>query len=183
MDKDLIAKAQGGHKGAFEHLLTPHLPMLLAYCRAICGDYHVAQDAVQQTALIAYRKLNLFFPEADFAAWLKAIARREALVARRSLAKSSPLPGEEILECAFNDPTPTAVAPDREALVKCLESLQERDDRSARIVRAHYFDGAQVAGIAGELRLNLNTVKTLLYRARLALLECVERRLKGATAP
>ena len=40
----------------FERGLLPHLPMLFAYSRAICGDYHVAQDVVQQTALIAFRK-------------------------------------------------------------------------------------------------------------------------------
>ena len=81
-ESDLLDKAKAGDGAAFELLLVPHLPMLFAYSRAICGDYHAAADVVQETALIALRRLDHFFPEADFAAWLKAIARREALSAR-----------------------------------------------------------------------------------------------------
>ena len=80
--------------------MLPHLAALLAYSRAICGDFHAAQDVVQETALIAYRNLDRFFAEADFATWLKAIARRQALAARRKLGRHR-LAAEELLEAVY----------------------------------------------------------------------------------
>jgi len=178
-DAELLRRAREGDPKAFEDLLGPHLPMLLAYARTVCGDYHLAQDAVQETALIAFRKLHLYFGEADFAAWLKAIARREALAARRKRLIPA---AETILEQAFDDPGPEAVAPEREALRRCLEELDARGGRSARVVRAHYFEGTPLAEIARTTATNLNTVKTILHRARLLLEECVRRRMQEAPA-
>lgn len=177
-ERTLLARAKAGEIAAFETVLRPHLPMLLAYARAICGDFHRAQDVVQETALVAYRNLDHLFPEADFASWLKAIARRQALAARRQDVRLSAWT-DEALEAAYADPTPEAVAPEREALARCLEKL---DEQAGRIVRGHYFDGAKLAALAESLRLNLNTVKTVLHRARLSLQECVERRLRTERA-
>jgi len=179
---DLIARAKAGSKEAFEKLLLADLPVLLAYCQAICHDFHTAQDAVQQTAIIAFQKLHLFFPEADFTAWLKAIARREALDARKKLARAGKLALEKWIEKAYDDPTPEAVAPEREALRLCLEALERRDSRAGRLVREHYFQGTELAEIAGTAKANVNTVKWWLLRARLALHDCVQRRIREALA-
>jgi RNA polymerase sigma-70 factor, ECF subfamily len=171
---ELLQRAKAGDQGAFETVLRPHLPMLLAYSRAICGDFHRAQDVVQETALVAYRNLSHLFPEADFASWLKAIARRQALAARRKESRLLPWT-DEAIEAAYADPSPRGVGPQREALVACVEALELQ---SRSIVRRHYFDGQALAALAAAMDLNLNTVKTILYRARLKLLECVERRLR-----
>jgi RNA polymerase sigma-70 factor (ECF subfamily) len=173
-ENELLERAKAGGHGAFETVLRPHLPMLLAYSRAICGDFHRAQDVVQETALVAYRNLSHLFPEADFASWLKAIARRQSLAARRKAGKLATWT-DEAIEAAYADPTPQAVGPERDALERCIEAL-EAQPRS--IVRGHYFDGHPLAALAAAMDLNLNTVKTVLHRARLKLLECVERRLR-----
>jgi RNA polymerase sigma-70 factor, ECF subfamily len=174
----LIEAAKRGDTDAFAEAVRPHLPMLLAYSRAVCGDFHLAQDVVQETALIAFRNLQHLFPEADFSSWLKAIARRQALAARRKSQRLTTWT-DEALEAAYADPTPEATAPQRDALVRCLEGL---DAETGRIVRSHYFDGLALAALASTLGMNLNTVKTTLYRARLRLLECVERRLRTENA-
>ena len=171
---ELLARAKAGDQQAFETVLRPHLPMLLAYSRAICGDFHRAQDVVQETALVAYRNLSHLFPEADFASWLKAIARRQSLAARRKESRLSTWT-DEAIEAAYTDPTPRAVGPEREALAKCVEGL---DPQPRAIVHGHYFDGQALAALAGAMGLNLNSVKTILHRARIKLLECVERRLR-----
>jgi RNA polymerase sigma-70 factor (ECF subfamily) len=150
--------------------------MLLSYCRTICIDYHLAQDAVQETAMIAFRKLHLYFGEADFAAWLKAIARREALSARRKRLGALSNVVERLIESAFDDPSVEDAGPEREALARCLEGLGQHDARAARVVHEHYYKGLPLAQIGAALATNLNTVKTILHRARLTLEECVRRR-------
>jgi RNA polymerase sigma-70 factor, ECF subfamily len=176
-EDDLIERAKKGDTASFENALSPHLPMLLAYSRAICGNHHLAEDVVQETALIAFRNLNHLFPEADFAGWLKAIARRQSLAARRKSARLHPLV-EESIEDAYRDPSPTALSPEREALAECMHLLS---DRSGQVIRAHYFDGAAIREMAGRFNLNPNTLKTILFRARQALESCVQRQLRSSS--
>lgn len=170
---ELLALAKAGDAQAFEEVLVPHLPMLFAYSRAICGDYHAAQDVVQDTSLIAYRNLVHLFAEADFATWLKAIARRQALAARRKLTRMS-LVAEEVIEKVYQEPTPTSKDPRLEALAECLERLA---GRMRQVVRGHYFQGAKLAEVARSMDMKEPAAKQLLYRARLWLHECMTKRL------
>src|SRR5262249_55621387 len=113
------------------------------------------------------------FPEVDFGTWLKGIARREALSERRKANRHRPAV-EEVLESVFDDPTPEAVGPEREALAECLKRLK---GQPADIIGAPYFQGQKRTDIARIKKLNCNTVRTVLPRARLALEECVRGRL------
>ena len=173
LESELLASAKGGDATAFQRALIPHLPMLYAYSRALCGDHHAAQDVVQETGLIAFRNLNHLFPETDFVAWVKAIARRQALSMQRKLSRVAALP-EEFIEAVYQDPSPVAVAPRRDALATCLDALQ---GRLARVVREHYFGGSRVEELAQGMEMTRHAVVQLLYRARMALRECIQRRL------
>src|SRR4029450_1516158 len=114
----LLAGAKKGDAASFERLVTPYLPMLFAYSRAICLDFHAAQDVVQETAIIAFRNLNHLFPEADFSTWLRAIARRQALEARSKLHRFARF-AEEAVERAYEDPAPVEVSARRKLLGEC----------------------------------------------------------------
>jgi len=174
-EDDLIERAKSGDAAAYEAALSPHLPMLLAYSRSICGDHHMAEDVVQETALIGFRNLNHLFAEADFAGWLKAIARRQSLAARRKSARLHPMV-EESIEEAYRDPSPQSVSPERAALAECLQLLS---DRAGSVIRAHYFDGAAIREMTARFNLNPNTLKTILFRARQALEHCVQRQIRS----
>jgi len=172
---EVLNQAKAGDRAAFECALKPHLPMLFAYSRVICGDYHMAQDVVQETALIAFRNLNHLFPEADFATWLRAIARRQALAARRKLTRVGLGIVEEALEAVYQDPTPTATASRQVALQKCLEAL---GGRLSQVIQGHYFQGSKLSELADAMAMKVNAVKQLLYRARLSLRDCIRERLR-----
>lgn len=174
-EAELLGLAKGGDRPAFERLVRPYLAMLFAYSRAIAGDYHAAHDIVQQALLIAYRKLNLFFPEADFGTWLRAIARREALDARKKKARPA-LVTLEAIEAFYQDPGPPEESPRRAALGECLRGL---GGRMGDVVRGHYFDGLHVGAIAERVGMTAAAVKQLMYRARLALRDCVRKRLQA----
>jgi RNA polymerase sigma-70 factor, ECF subfamily len=173
-EPDLIAAAKAGDAGAFERLIAPHLPMLVAYCRAICGDHHVAEDAAQETALVAFRNLQHLFADVEFSIWLRAIARRQALSARRASNRLGTVT-EQVLEGVYADSKPEALSPERDALSECLKVLT---GRTAEVVRGHYFEGSPLTSLAERLSLNLNTLKTMLFRARATLQDCMERRLR-----
>jgi RNA polymerase sigma-70 factor (ECF subfamily) len=170
---ELLARAKKGDASAFEALMTPYLPMLFAYSRAICADYHAAQDVVQDTAIIAFRNLDHLFPEADFSTWLRAIARRQALDARRKLRRFARF-AEEAIERAYQDPAPQTVTNQRRLLTDCIRSL---GDRVRTVIQGHYFQGSKLADVASQLQMSVPAVKQLLYRARRLLEDCVRKRL------
>lgn len=167
----LLERAKAGRREAFERLVEPHVAMLFAYGRALCGDYHLAMDVVQQTLLIAFRKLHLFFPEADFSVWLRAIARREALDARRRASRTA-LITLDAIESAYEEPAEDS--PRRGALVRCLGSLE---GRSGQLVRRHYFEGVDLSSLSKALGMTVAAAKQMLYRTRLALRDCIRKRL------
>jgi RNA polymerase sigma-70 factor (ECF subfamily) len=175
----LLARAKKGDAPVFELLLTPYLPMLFAYSRAICGDYHAAQDVVQETAIIAFRNLGHLFPEADFSTWLRAIARRQALEARRKLHRLARFE-EEAIERTYQDPSPASVTVQRMLLVDCIRGL---GDKVQTIVRDHYFRGSKLTEVAARLKMSVAAVKQLLYRARKLLEECVKKRQGAEQMP
>jgi RNA polymerase sigma-70 factor (ECF subfamily) len=178
-EAELLGRAKAGSREAFERLVGGHVPMLFAYSRAVCGDYHQALDVVQQTLLIAYRKLNLFFPEADFSVWLRAIARREGLDARRRSSRA-PLVTLETIESVCESPSPEEESPRRRALEDCLGSL---GGKTVRLVRSHYFEGRDLSSLSSALGMSLAAAKQLLYRTRLALRDCIRKRLASEGAP
>ena len=178
-ETELLARAKKGDAPAFERLLTPYLPMLFAYSRAICGDYHAAQDAVQETAIIAFRNLGHLFPEADFSTWLRAISRRQALEARRKLHRLARF-ADEAIERAYQDPSPPGVTIQRTLLVDCIRAL---GDRVQSVVQDHYFKGSRLTDVATRLKMSVAAVKQLLYRARKLLEECVRKRQGAEQMP
>lgn len=170
-DATLLERAKAGKREAFEGLVERHIPMLFAYSRSICGDYHRAMDVVQQTLLIAFRKLHLFFPEADFSVWLRAIARREALDARRRASKTQ-LATLEVIETVYEEAAEES--PRRSALARCLAAL---DHRGGQLVRRHYYEGVDLSSLSKSLGMTLAAAKQMLYRVRLALRECIRKRV------
>ena len=169
----LLIRARRGDRAAYEEAVRPHLPMLLAYSRAICGDFHRAEDVVQETALIGFRNLRHLFPEADFSTWLRAIARRQALAARRKASKLRPVILES-LERAYAEPDESERMG---ALRFCLETLEKRP---AALVRGHYFERLKLTELAARMKLKLNSVKTILFRSREFLEKCVTKRVAEA---
>lgn len=177
-EAEYIAQAKAGDVRAFEFALLPHLSTLLAYSRAVCGDYHTAQDVVQETALIAFRNLDRFFDDADFAGWLKAIARRQALEARRKTLRHRLL-AEDAIESAY-DAEPSEEESLRQlALQRCLEQLP---DEGRRLLEARYSQGKSLSEAAVGLNEGIDSLRSRIYRIRNGLKDCIERRLRREDA-
>ena len=65
---ELLAKARGGDEQAFTRLLEPHRRALHVHCYRLLGSLHDADDALQETALRAWRNIGSFEPRGSFRA-------------------------------------------------------------------------------------------------------------------
>jgi RNA polymerase sigma factor (sigma-70 family) len=169
----------------FEVLAKQHEPMLMAYLRSMVADHKLAEDVAQQTLLIAYRKINTLRDPAAFPAWLRGIARLEALAAMRRLRREFPVEPEVLQQLdeiyrQFEEEQPANTWEERFHLVEdCYDRLPES---LQTVCRLHYFEDCKAWQIAEKLTINLNAVLKRLERARVAIRDCVETKIAAGHA-
>jgi RNA polymerase sigma-70 factor (ECF subfamily) len=151
---------------------------LLAYLYTLCGDYHLAEDLAQEAMAIAHQKRENYLTEANFGAWLRAIARNVFMRERRAGARR-PVPVEIVDDLADGlfaaaDYSEEKWARERDALRECLEGLESTD---RGLIRGHFSAGRRYADLAAAAGRTLSWVKVRMFRARKALADCVRRSL------
>jgi RNA polymerase sigma-70 factor (ECF subfamily) len=82
-DAELVRAAQAGETGALGTLLTRHRAAVYATAVSLLGCGDRAHDAVQDSCVIAMRRLGDLRDPAAFGPWLRAIARSVCLMSLR----------------------------------------------------------------------------------------------------
>src|SRR5262245_18513563 len=155
--------------------------MLLAYILWLVSDPQLAEDIAQDTFIIAYRKIATLQKPDSFGAWLRGIARLEVLTTLRKRGGEisfhpDVLDGMEDAFHALEQNQATERWQDRFQVVEdCFRALPEK---LQQVCRLHYFEDQKTRDIAEFLRLGLSAVLKRLERARDAIRDCVQKRLK-----
>jgi RNA polymerase sigma-70 factor (ECF subfamily) len=172
-DERLVELAKANNLQAFEALMRRHNRRLFRVTRGILRDEGAAEDAVQEAYLRAFTKLDSYKPTGRFSAWLTRVALNEALMMRRrdrTDTVSLDEVGEDALPKAQSggSETPTGeqfveAAHARVLLEHAIDGLPE-NFRMVFVLRV--VEGLDVRETAECLELNLNTVRTRLFRAQ-----------------
>jgi RNA polymerase sigma factor (sigma-70 family) len=91
MDAALVRDAQSGDVTSLGVLLARHRPAMYAVALTLLGRPADAEDAVQEAALIAVRRIGDLRDHAAAGPWLKAVTRN---VCRTQLRRPVPVPAE-----------------------------------------------------------------------------------------
>ena len=194
-DAELVARAQKGDYAAFEQLVRRHQGKTYALALGIMKNPAEAEEVVQETFLSAFEHLDGFRGDARFSTWLYRVASNHALM---KLRKKKPEAQGDIndLEPAmhvamhsggtspFDALSQWAKRPDdaaqsnevRGALTQALADLPD-DDRTLILLRA--FDDASHEDLAHQFNSTVPAIKSRLHRARLALRQLLDERLRG----
>jgi len=81
--RDRLERAKAGDERAFDELLAPVLDPAFRLAMTMLNERTMAEDAVQEAALKAWRKLGQFRPGAEFRPWFLAIVANECRTVRR----------------------------------------------------------------------------------------------------
>lgn len=178
-ERALIAAAKSGDQQAFQKLVEAHARSLYRVAMRILGDRGLAEDAVQDALLSAYRSLGQFDERSTFSSWLYRITVNAALSLRRAQAPGKFVSSndEELALEKLPDPAPQPfeVAGARElggSLERALEELTALE-RSAFVLR--HLEQYPLEEIATVLESNVNSCKQAVFRA--------VRKLRSALAP
>jgi RNA polymerase sigma factor (sigma-70 family) len=131
----------------FEELFRAHYPAVRGYALRRTSP-ETAQDAVAETFLVAWRRLDDV--PADALPWLFGVARRVLANQRRSAGRSAAL----LRQIGAAELPGVTAAPDEavgeaELVHAALASLPERDREALMLVAWHGLSGARAARAAG----------------------------------
>lgn len=150
---------------------------LLMYLLGLLGSQDLAEEALQNTHLVLWRKRAEYQPNTNFFAWACRIAHLEACALRRQR-------GHKV--AVFSDVFMNDVSADLEAAVQqpnsveaflkeCLEFLDIQD---RNLLDQRYADGATTQSVANSLSQSARTVYRNLERIHQRLFECVSKKAK-----
>lgn len=159
---------------AVQQLFVKHQSAIKAFILSLRPGFGEADDILQETFLTVTRKAADFRAGSNFTAWAFSIARFKLLEARRARPGTDGLSAEALDALAADAPTAAFFDHRLEALLACIDRLAPR---AREIVRLRYHDEHGPEEIAQRLAWKPNAVNVALSRARLALRDCVRRRL------
>lgn len=157
-------------------LVQTHQAGVWRYLRFVGADANEAEDLVQETFLAFMRANFVYHGPAATAAYLRQVARRQLLLARRKQGREVNTVELNAADSVWSDSVSDDGLDDYlGALRDCLESLQTR---SCTAISLQYQQGLGRAEIADQLGMTLDGIKTLMRRTRQSLRECVERKVR-----
>ena len=157
----LAIAAQGGCIESFESLVGQFEKPLYHFLLAKTRNHHQAEDLLQDTFLITYRKLAQFNPDYPFSSWIFTIANRKAIDHYR---KQKPMQEEHEI--------PTDKTPRCE--VMAAETSENLWAKALRLLSANHYtalwlfytEGMTIEQVAQAMNRKPNSVKVWLHRAR-----------------
>jgi RNA polymerase sigma factor (sigma-70 family) len=164
---------------AFAALVDRHGPMVLAVCRRVAGDPHLADDAFQAAFLVLARRAAVVKPREAVRAWLYGVAVRTArearAVAARRRSREVPVPNVP------DRPAPAETPADAGDLRALDEEIARLPDRLRAAVVLCELDGIGRKEAAARLGVPEGTLSSRLAKARKLL--AVRLRGRGVVLP
>jgi RNA polymerase sigma-70 factor, ECF subfamily len=186
-DRDLVQQCQNGVQSAFEELIRRHQQRVFGLVAGILRRPEDVEDVAQQVFLKAYLGIKRFDQRAAFSTWLYKIAVNECwdylrkkkvrpLVYEANLSEEQVSRLDGIVSLGQAPANPDERAEAKELLDRMLATLSERDQQ---LLVLKEIEGFSVQELAEILKLNVNTVKVRLFRARGRILDAYRRQRAG----
>jgi len=148
----------------FVELVHRHRPLIHRLCRVLLGDASEAEDAAQQTFLLAYESLLSGVQPRQPRAWLFAIARRECWARRHRRGRE-----RAVLQAARAELDPSERVVLRDELATVIAGLRRLPARQKQALVLRELVGLSYRQIATVLEIFESAADSLLVRARRSL--------------
>ncbi len=155
-DEALMLEFQRGSRDAFSELFARYRVQLYGYFRRRLDNRERAEELTQETFLAVLRATERYQPRALVRTYFYGIAIKLLAAERRKLARTDPPenpPGE----------------PPADETLWVRHALERLEPGEREILMLREYEQLSYAEIAELLRLPLNTVRTRLFRSRMAL--------------
>jgi len=174
---ELIIKASHGDNSAFKEIYQSCSGFVYSVALRIVNNTADAEEVTQEVFIKMYHNLNSFAFRSSFKTWLYRVTTNCAINTYRQRAKERNRSVDfEIASNQIEGPVPVQPDTAKEetlSLLNKLLSCLSADERACIILRE--IEGLSYKEIAAALKINLNTIRTRLRRAREAILAYSKR--------
>jgi RNA polymerase sigma-70 factor (ECF subfamily) len=176
-DSTLVLKVQAGDSGAFEPLVDRYLMDVRAFLALRAPVSHLVDELAHETFVYAFQHSSEFTAGTSFRHWLRAIAwnllRAEIQRFSRQQSNQARLAAQWLGEAERG-----AVEPQTSREVEFLEAcVKQLPPPMRELLTLKYTHECPTGEIARKLQRSLAWVRTVLFRLRQELKECIEVKL------
>jgi len=157
-DERLLAAALTGDQACFERLIEPHIAVGYRLAAAMLNDAGLAEDAVQEAILRAWRSLGQLRSSAKVKGWFLTIVANRS----RSMRSTRWWSVIRVPETRMGLPSPADAADRRHDLTKALSRLSP-DDRAAVFLR--FYEDMNSREVGEALGITATAARSRIHRA------------------
>jgi RNA polymerase sigma-70 factor (ECF subfamily) len=172
-DSKLVEAVLNGDREAYGCLFERHERSVQAVALAVLGDYHAAQDVVQESFVKAYTKLGGLRKGSSFGPWVRKIARHEAIRISRGKLKK-----EDLKRHVERANTTAGDGQIDETNRSLLEAVMRLPEHQRVVVMLRYFDNHSTKMISRITGRPVGTVTMQLSRAHARLHKWLKEKSK-----
>jgi RNA polymerase sigma-70 factor (ECF subfamily) len=161
----------------FVRLLMQHHRLLFVYLRTVLNSTTDAEEVLQETYVVLWRKRHKFLPNSSFVNWAVTIAQYEARNFRRRHKHVPQMLSDKLLVQLASSIVADQDLIDarRTALIQCLDTLNDRD---RGLVSAVYSINSTKVDVEQRTGMSPSALRKALLRARQRLLRCIQLRMR-----
>ncbi len=178
IDIKLIKKSANGNLDAFEQIYKTASPYIYTIVYQVTNNEEDAQDVTQEVFIKVYNSLSSFNFKSSFKTWIYKVALNTALNTVKKRTRDM-RKIEEYNDAAkgssFHADTDPIHNNDNDFNIEEVLKILNPDQRACILLRE--VEGLSYKEIAEALKININTVRSRLKRARLALAASYGRRI------
>ncbi len=163
-DAALLARTAAREQSAFETLYRAYYPRLHHFLLRMTRRPNLAEEVLEETMLVVWRKARTFNGTCKPSTWIFAIAWRQALKALRKLDEPPELPDFDLLRSTANG---TDGELHRQQMGRHLRAAMAGLSAEHRaVLELTYYQGYACREIAQMMHCPVDTVKTRMFYAR-----------------
>ena len=161
-------------KQEFSELITEHHARIYAYIHSLLRDLHDADEVMQRTTLVMWRKFKTYDRTKSFVGWASGVARYEVSNFFRQRGRDKMSFSDELAEVLIDSHAENANELDEqtEVLAQCMKKLSDSD---RQLMQRCYQKDHSVPEIAAALGRSTQSIHNSLRRIRELLYQCVSK--------
>jgi RNA polymerase sigma-70 factor (ECF subfamily) len=179
-DNDLIVVIHTQNREAYRELFSRYQKKLFTYIYHLVGSREETEDILQNVFSKTYKSIENFDTNRKFSSWIYRIAHNEAVNYLKRKSKRYMISWEDVstskdkLDMATNEERPEERMEHQEIVKEIDWALEKLPLKYQQVLRLRYFEERSYEEMGKILGKPLNTVGTLINRAKKKLLEVVQ---------
>lgn len=162
----------------FVSLLAASERGLAGFVLALVPNFVDADELLQETKVRLWEQFHDYDPNKSFDAWAKTIAYFQILTYRKKKGREKIVFSTDLLKSLESNYAryEPEISKSSEALQHCLELLSEKNQL---LIARFYGSCTSIVNTAKSLGMTVEGARKALYRSRVALHTCIDRRLRS----